>query len=154
MTNYEYFKDEIIDMVMCGGHLAVVDEKPASCDCTPCGKCYANVRKSSESCQSKLKSWLNAEHIEKPKLTKKERQFCELVETGWICRDGCGHLNYRPYANKPHKDLCVLSWKGNVITGTVLHCINATLPIDFSFITWDDKEPWSVEELLKLEVEE
>lgn len=153
VTNYEYFKDEIIELVTDGDNIALRDGRPVRCGnmrgCDICG--FSSV---SGNCCGPRKAWLNAEHIEKPKLTKKERQFCELVETGWIARDCCGHLNYRPYDNKPHKDLCGLNWKGDLLTGTVLHCINVTLPINFSFITWDDKEPWSVEELLKLEYEQ
>lgn len=146
VTNYEYFKDEIIEMVVNGKSLAVVYGKPARCCETPCGSCGAHDA-CGETCVENLKAWLNAEHIEKPKLTKKERQFCELVETGWICRD---------------KDETVW-WLGdtpNKTSGSWCCCkqnhanLTHIADINFSFITWDDKEPWSVEELLKLEVED
>lgn len=147
MTNYEFYKDEIIGLVVNGRKLAVQDDKPIACKDTSCCVCDIYVR-SPGSCKDLLKKWLNAEHVEKPKLTKKERMFCELVETGWIARDFGGKLYH--YACEPSKG--GRDWfNGNFdlwIPENVLH------DCTFSFITWGDEEPWSVEELLKLEVME
>ena len=153
VTNFEYFKDEIIDILSVPHHtassLAVVDGGPKRCSEVDCTKCDLNYSIDGETnCTKKRKAWLNAEHIEKPKLTKKERMFCELVETGWIARDKDDKLYH--HKSKPIKG--TYDWFG----GAFDICISNTTISDckISFITWDDEEPWSVEELLKLEVEQ
>ena len=151
VTNYEYFKDEIIDLIGRGDRLAVVHGKPKNCShvrCAYCDLCPGN----GNSCKTYRKKWLEAEHIEKPKLTKKERQFCELVETGWIARDESGVLYYS--INKPVKVKVGGRWLEGMKYIDIYDIFASVLNHSFSFITWDDAEPWSVEELLKLEVEE
>lgn len=146
-TNYEYFKDEITEIVAEGNTVALKDGHPVSCGGMRCSACGFNGQFGT--CRPMRKSWLNAEHIEKPKLTKKERMFCELVETGWIARDSDALLVH--YKCKPEK--ANWSW----VNGDKVLCIGRhfnSIADGFSFITWDDKEPWSVEELLKLEVME
>lgn len=145
-TNYEYFKDEIIDIISEGNSLGVLDGRPRKCKDMYCSNCEINDA-SRGTCRRLCKVWLNAEHIEKPKLTKKERMFCELVEAGWIARDRDGELVH--YRSKP--DRGISCW----MNGGKLLCVGRHFPTiknEFSFITWDDKEPWSVGELLKLEV--
>lgn len=158
VTNYEYFKDELINLFSDYNSqqsgIAVVDGRPVSCIGADCSECELSGC-APHDCLSKRKAWLNAEHIEKPKLTKKERQFCELVETGWIARDKDGKSYYA--TQKPYKSESSLYNPGEwVVPGghnyTKLRDICGYKT--FSFITWDDKEPWSVEELLKLEVED
>ena len=107
MTNYEYFKDELIDLFSNYNSqqsgIAVVDGRPVSCIGTDCGECEL-MGLNHHDCLPKRKVWLNAEHIEKPKLTKKERMFCELVETGWIVRcDGLEEYNLFCFKNEPTK---------------------------------------------------
>lgn len=81
----------------------------------------------------------------KPKLTKRERTLCELIGFGRIARDEGGALYW--YEDKP--------WKAN----GMWHCIDECITLEvfdtpFMFIEWEDDEPWEVEDLLKLEVEE
>lgn len=151
MTNYEYFKDEIIDIIACREiTIALRDGRPVPCCQVRCYDCEFCENDSFGGCNSARKAWLNAEHIEKPKLTKKERQFCELVETGWITRDK-GVEDLMLHKDKPVKGS--FQWNSN------RHLYHSDKVLDifgfnFSFITWDDKEPWSVEDLLKLEYEQ
>ena len=152
VTNFEFYKDEIINMISvpncAASSLAVVNGEPKRCGNTNCLTCEFTDGhgRAFEGCTFKRKAWLYAEHIEKPKLTKKERQFCELVETGWIAR-GCDGCLFH-FVKKGEK--LESAWKGCSDI-----CIDKRFPgCEFSFITWDDEEPWSVEELLKLEVEE
>ena len=158
MTNYEYYKEELIELFSQrtaeASGIAVVDGAPTACKRTYCGMCdlYELPESScNDNCMSARKAWLNAEHIEKPKLTKKERMFCELVETGWISRDKYGALHYRTGDNKPNKKND--HWLG-MVNCFCNYLSNWPIDLDFFFITWNDKEPWSVEELLKLEVME
>ena len=100
---------------------------------------------------------------DKPILTRKERLLCELIETGYIARDEDGELWY--FIAKPIKDTergrkawdypidyeyyhsCRLVFDDIFET-----CCNDS--INFSFITWNDEEPWAVKDLLKLKVED
>jgi hypothetical protein len=138
MTNFEKYQKEILNIVS-KQSLAVKEGKPAPCDDTNCNECILNVKQ----CGREIIKWLYAEA--KPILTAKERAFCEIVGEGYISRDKDGELFYSQ-SDKPYKDDEI--W--------VVDCNDyITLPGDlFKFITWEDKEPWAVEELLKLEVEE
>ena len=143
MTNFEYYKDTILEMCNIGADLTVKNGELTRCTNTFCHDCDFHKN---DSCTASLIKWLYEEHIEQQKLTKKERQFCELIETGYICRDNhCGlwWFKYRPNKNGSK------CWDN----GCAMNCIS-NLPCKFSFIQWEDEEPWSVEELLKLEVEE
>lgn len=144
MTNFEYYKKEILEITNKGCDVAVINNKPVSCEsleyCTEC------QLKQHENCKSTLTKWFCAEHIEQPKLTKKERQFCELVETGWFAR--CKNGDLCIYSEKPTK--LTNCWFSNYKTYSNITLFN----LPFPFIKWEDEEPWSVEDLLKLEVEE
>ena len=81
-----------------------------------------------------------------PRLTKKQRLFCELVETGWLARDYGGSLYW--YRSKPAK--VASAWNGRA----AFRHITITNIVDFPFIQWEDKEPYSIEEMLTWEVVE
>lgn len=149
MTNFEYYKDKILEITKTNYGFAFIDNKPVSCRYMRCSDCEFNNFNCV--CGVERTKWLYEEHIEQPKLNKKERQFCELVETGWIVRNSDGKLTL--FGNKPAKNY-TSCWGGQYY-----HHINSSfftkyINCNFSFITWEDEEPWSVEELLKLEVEE
>jgi hypothetical protein len=77
------------------------------------------------------------------KLNKRERNFCEYVETGWTAKDKYGSVNWCPEKPKKHD--------GHFWSGGAEFC--TILPDLFQFIQWEDEEPYSVEEMLKWEVE-
>jgi hypothetical protein len=159
MTNFEHYKKEILNITNRGYNVAVVDNEPTACgfvqNCRGCQLANADAK---WRCHLNRMEWLYEEYIEppkQPKLTKKERQFCELVETGWICRTRIGILVYRLEDNKPSKDYTRGIWYGDNIRSKVMINVHEMFPsINFSLITWDDEEPWRIEDLLKLEVEE
>lgn len=151
MTNFDFWKDRLAEMA--GGNscgiVAVVNDKPVRCseiaDCKKCirhGNCTDGV----------LIKWLLEEHIEKPKLTRRERCFCEAFCKGWLVKSGTGALFF--YSKKPVKKI-----GGWTSTGGVAHCFDPVFTasgiekLDFSMIKESDSEPWSVEDLLELEVE-
>lgn len=82
------------------------------------------------------------------KLTKKERTFCELIRDGYIARDSNGEIWW--YSYKPHK-AAEGDWDGS---GEFILPLEMFHGISFTFITWEDEQPWAVEDLLKLEVED
>lgn len=148
MTNFEYYMDEVLAIVDDGEDLAVVDDKPIACSDTECGVCeFGDI-----CCTSGAIAWLYAEHIDKPTLTKKERMFCELVETGYIARDSDGKLFYFKYMPISHTStINGHYWSAADMDMTVeIHVIDC-LQDGFIFVKGDDGKPWNVEELLKLE---
>lgn len=151
MTNFEYYKKEILERCNAGEDFTITSNGDiVSCDEYGCDNCRFRT---SGNCNASLMRWLYAEYKkETPKLTKKERQFCELVETGWIVRDKGHNHDYIYYSRKyPQRESHDNSYwiAGSGHAG--LKFLNNDL--NFSFITWEDEEPWSIEELLKLEVE-
>lgn len=143
-TNFEHYKEEILKILnnKPQSGLALRSGKLGSCDEGFCHTC----RFLQSGCGKGRFEWLYAEHMGQLKLTKKERLFCELAETGWIARDSDGKVFY--YPQKPHKE--VEQWGSftckNICFLDAYSC--------FPFIKFEDKKPWAVEDLLKLEVEE
>ena len=147
MTNYEYWKDTV-QAIWDRGKTVGITEEEVPCDCHSmcCENC---IIYGGNNCQESAFKWLMAEHVDKPKLTRKERQFCELVETGYIARDFNGNVYY--YNNRPDKEgtLWYSIPKNSINLKYILFSDN-----HFKFIEWSDKEPWAIEDLLKLRVEE
>lgn len=133
MTNFEKYKKEIKEMIKEGIRVSVVNKKPKNCHETECHKC--DLYKSGN-CQTSLIEWLYKEYTElKPTLTRTERNFIESFrhpENKVLIRDNSGL--YINYDNKP--EIRYFSLKKDM----------------FKFIKIN--ETWSVEDLLKLEVEE
>ena len=142
MTNFEYWKDRILE-IRADGDIAVVDEKPERCLYVKCKDCLFSP---SVKCAEKLFNWLYSEHKEKPKLTKRERKLCEALETGWIAANKSGNVYW--YSNLPVKLYTMFQLTG----GDSIRISGAGF--QFDFIDFEDEEPWMVENLLQLEVEE
>ena len=145
MTNFEFYADEI-KAVECDFALHK-DGYFTHCGIISCNKCefYGGV-----SCTKAKIEWLYSEHKEQPKLTQNEHKLCEILKDGYIVRDKSGSL----YVNieKPFKSDSKRYWD---IHGEYWYINNLILnDCNFSFIKWEDEEPWSVEDLLKSEVME
>ena len=132
MTNFEKWKDEILRLGRDGQDgIACLNGKPIPCvtidDC-----CNCDFNK--DSCDGKFLLWLYEEYTEpKPKLTKRERAFCEAFafpHNEKIRRTICGNLTLDVHNQSYHLDN---TW--------------------FKFIK-AGATSWRVEDLLKLEVEE
>lgn len=81
-----------------------------------------------------------------PKLTKREKEFCEFMKNGWIARDKEKNLYW--YNSKPYKNES--TWNNENSKYICMDLLNTP----FAFIQWEDDEPCDVSELRKLEVEE
>lgn len=143
MTNFEYWKDRILEIINKGTTVALESGNPKECfytNCYNCGFCN-NTR----SCNKVRFEWFYSEHEEKPKLTKRERKLCEALETGWIAANKSGKVYW--YNRLPIKgdNAYVNCGKSMYISGA---------GFQFDFIDFEDEEPWMVENLLQLEVEE
>lgn len=142
-TNFEFYKDAILGYVEeYASFPAFVNGKLVTCVSGDCQQCIFR----SPNCFAKRVEWLYAEHIEPPKLTKRERAFCEAVQTGWIARDCNMHLFY--FSEKAKLA------QGKWMTRVGQHCRIKGIEDDFIFIKDTDAECWAVEDLLKLEIGE
>ena len=139
-TNFEFYKDEILKISRQEAGFGVINGKVKKCTQMNCVQCLFY-----DKCLSERFAWLYAEHIEQPKLTKRERAFCEAVQTGWIARDENELLWLFGDSSDIAKDNC--EW----ISDSYFYQIKGEL---FNFVKWEDEKPWAVEDLLKLEVEE
>lgn len=141
-TNMEHYRGEIEKAKF---RFGIVDGKVVACNATICGKCDFFH---DESCLQSVVKWLMSEYKEEPVLTEREKHFVEFVQGGWIARDEKYNTLYW-YSDKPTKD--ANEWQGACFTWQ----LNAQPVIHlFPFITWEDEEPWAVEELRKLKVQE
>ena len=134
MTNREWLMEqmqnmsdeEFADVVRCGG-LDIIYAMKCQGEC--CLDCKTN--------------WLKSEHKEPIKLSDAERVILENVDKDykWIARDESGILYI--YTEKPEKRSSY--WNEEI--ENELKCFNNL----FQFITWNDNEPYNIEELLKNE---
>lgn len=143
MTNMEFYRDEIEEIMDEGHDVAVTkDGVPVKCRVS----IYCNECALGGQCERELIKWLMSEHEDKPTITARERHLLEFIQTGWIARDTSDGVWW--FKKRPEKREAMWDTLGSRchITGLVEDVL--------SFIDWEDKEPWSVEELLKLEVVE
>ena len=141
-TNFEHYKEEILEITKSGCNFAVIEDEVVPCAFHICEGC--DLKRGN--CAIGRIKFLYAEHIEKPKLTKAERMLLEIIKGKYVARQKSGTVF--AYINKPWKDK--YSWRGEPVCTR----FDAFVNVDFPFIKWEDDEPWSVEELLKLEVKE
>lgn len=141
MTNFEKYKDEILPLAKNNRGFAFHMNKITDCKLSGCKNCIFTG-----ACIANRIKWLYEEYQEPaPKLTKAERGFCEIVKTGYIARDESGLIEL--YLSVPEKGSSSwLSYNNEDATEMALDRNS------FPFIQWDDGEPWSIEDLLKLEV--
>lgn len=152
MTNFEFYKEEILNLINSGRVVAKANGKIVSCGATKCSDCDFKGN-----CERNRFTWLYAEYFEKPMLNKYERALCQALYTGWIARNLISNEVWW-YEEKPIKDDECWYTKKKVGSGYInfsfYSVMNANPKIKFDFIKWNDDEPWSVKELLKLEVRE
>lgn len=149
MTNFEKYKDEILEIVehndIASIAIDIKKNKPQYCNGTRCSQCIRYGDDGRCSSQNLFK-WLYEEAKESlPTLTLKERRFCEIVKSGYIARDRSGEL-WVHYKEPIQCDSYM--WHSGFGLYSLLNSEN------FKFITWESGKAWSIEELLKLEVEE
>lgn len=144
-TNFEFYKTKLLSSIFEGDFCIKKDGTIGICSETLCPECvlYEFAKNGTCNVEEALK-WANAEHIEAPKLTKRERAFCEAVKEGWIARDEGGTLYWFPQNESVEKMASI--WSASEYSNI------SFMILEFSFVKWEDEKPWSVEDLLKLEV--
>lgn len=156
MKNKEKFSKEIFDIACKGDSIAVTiaNNEIVPCENIECEKCIFKV-KEYEECSDKIKKWCESEYIERPTLTSKEKKFLDLLlpKYKYIARDyNTGKLSL--YKNKPFK-YRTRSWISQPKDFAYeLQYACEPFGVEFDFIRWMDEEPWSIEDLKKLEVKD
>ena len=146
MKNKEKYAKEIIDIACNGRDVAVCKStgKPIDCVDIVCSKCSFAVG----SCTELRKEWAESEYIEKPVISKRDREFLEHI-----------NCNYKYIARDMRGGLCVFLGEPRkmndcwVSTGEMRNGLKI-FNIDFPMIEWGKPEPWLIEDLKKLEVVE
>lgn len=149
MTNFEYWKDKILKYNKeC--EVGVVNNEPVPCTNIDCDICEIYLK--GVGCKMTFVDWLYKEHNEKPTLTQKEWHLLNVLETGYIAKDSTAsqYCGLYWYEHKPIKSY--VDWSNDMNDGGYLALSNINMEDCFPFIIWEDKEPWKVQDLLKLEV--
>lgn len=155
MKNREKFAKGILDLACKGKIIAVTkDNKVVCCEDINCEQCLFNKTDGYVGyCDDKKRmQWAEAEYVEpKPTITSREKNFLDLLlpDCKYIARDNTNN-NLYIYYNKPRRN----SMKGSWITdnSNYSYVSRDMYGSMFDFIKWEDEEPWSIEDLKKLEV--
>ena len=153
MNNFEFHKDAIESLYRVNASFGLSERGViAICSNIGCTKCMFSLSHNPHteglSCGDRKMLWALKEYVEKPKLTKQERKFCELFEGKelWFAKDKTNKYvtTYKTMPEKRDK-----WWYGNSVPSVDLRSVCG---VKFDFIKFEDEKPWSVAELLKLEV--
>lgn len=153
MKNKEKYMTEIIDAYLDGKTIAVkADGKPCICQKTSCKECifYDGTNPYVRLCRDKIRAWANSEYIERPVISKRDKAFLEYLreEYKFIARDENGELFI--YESRPRRgNVC---WNADCLNYERYLHLDRHFNVDFPMIKWSDEEPWTIEDLKKLEV--
>ena len=158
MNNYEFHKDAIEAFFREELSFAMTKrEVVTTCNTIGCEQCifskYNNPDTYDLTCGDRKMMWALKEHVEKPALNKYERAFCEALQIGWIARN---RVNGRVsiFTKKPTREASGYWYIKDGNCFAISHFAAFNHELKFDFIQWENEEPWSIEELLKLEVTE
>lgn len=146
MTNFEFYKDKLMEIADNCSDVALVKGEPVACDAIMCSQCECNEF----NCGASLIHWLYAEHVEKPKINQRTKMFFDAIETGWVARDSSGFLFVYTDNSKPVKG--GTDWIIPIAGESMLLRLHVCPFFTLDFIQWEDEEPWRVEDIRNLEV--
>ena len=146
MKNKEKYAKEIMD-IACGGESIAVMKKSGRivpCNNIECNLCLFRY----SDCKKKIIEWAEAEYIEKPVISKRDRAFLEYLgeNAKWMTKENGSEISV--WMTQPNKDKDTNMW-----TDGLYNCLS-TFNIDFPMVKLSDSEPWLIEDLKKLEVVE
>lgn len=147
MKNKEKYAKEIIDIACEGKIIAVTkDNKVVCCGDIDCEQCLFDIDKS---CHD-IEQWAESEYVENPTITSKEKKFLDLLSTEckYIARGMCDDLTV--YFNKPIQ----INDYYQPNMGLFYSIPKKMYGNMFNFIKGEDEEPWTIEDLKKLEVKD
>lgn len=154
MTEREFHAKEILDVACNGQKIALVKEtgKIVNCMTLQCEKCGFAINGLPANCEETTREWCASEHIERPKLTKNEKMLLSLLDERWkyMARDQDENLFI--FERRPSKDYDINIW--NNTRSPYVSRVDVLIRDSFSMVKWEDENPWSIEDLKKLPVEE
>lgn len=152
MTNFEKYKDEILEVLKTTNRLAVIkDNKIVPCFGTPCDECILYSK--DKACRLDWEQWANSEYIEPKVFTNAEKAIiksCKNIK--YVARDGSGDLYF--YTSKPKFYTNSGFWdcdNGSLSARGVIAQVLTDEP--FNAIKVEDEEPTSREEILGIKEE-
>lgn len=147
-TNMEHYRNKILEILKNGYHDFSLrkDGSFASCGGMNCDDCVFGAEKTKVNCCKAKTLWMMEEYKPEITLTAREKHFVEFVESGYIARDESGRLYW--YGVKPKREFNHWYNKNDEVYN--IYEFDGM----FTFITWEDEQPWSVEELRKLKVQD
>lgn len=152
MKNKEKYAKEIVDAVTSGGYGFGFNKSSGEirrCNEVSCNECLFCESHGVDECNKAKREWAESEYVEKPVISKRDRSFldCLREEYKYISRDENDILC--AYRSEPFKKRAY--WccgRGSYFR------LNPDFDVDFQMVKWEDKEPWLIEDLKKLEVVE
>lgn len=153
MKNREKFAKEILDIACKGDRFMVTKSGEITfCDSFKCDVCKFNNSTGEKSCRIKRYEWSQYKYVEKPTITSKEKAFLDLIlpKYKYIARDNDTNKLFL-YIDRPSKHFTY--WLPE-LKDSAYELLYRPLDIKFNFIKWEDEEPWSIEDLKKLEVKD
>ncbi len=150
MKNKENFAKEILDIACKGYPFSVTKSGEITfCDCFKCDMCKFYVPADYKSCRIRRYEWSESEYVEKPTISSREKKFLDVLLPEWkyIARDSNNSLCIYPI--KPIRFGKCWMVKNDYNYYYVSRDMYGSM---FDFIKWEDEEPWSIEDLKKLEV--
>lgn len=145
MRNFEYYEDKIKEFINSGNDFCInKKDEMVLCENCICNNC--RFYGADESCVSRLIKWFYEEY--RPKINKRTKLFVDALETGYIARDEDGGIYW--FIKCPRKLNEI--WDVDGVDENVIILEYNFLSLDF--IKWSDKEPWKVEDIRTLEVED
>lgn len=151
MKNKERFAKEIAELACNGSDIAVskATGNPIDCNIIKCDCCalYKGGTYNDDTCRGALREWAESEYVERPVISKRDREFLEYLngKIKYITRDGAGELY--AYSAKPCKERG--AWMPQ--TGEFFN-LDFYFSADFPMVKWSDSEPWLIDDLRRLEV--
>ena len=101
MTNFEKFREYLLNETDAFPSFAIVNGKPCSCGDVACSKC--DLRSSVGACRVGFVRWLYEEYEEKPILSERAYHFLKSLPSGARIRE-CG-----PHLQIQTQNVCVIS---------------------------------------------
>ena len=145
MKNKEKYAKEIVE-IACDGYSIAINKKTrhiVPCEASCCNDCLFREF----GCREKTREWAEAEYVELPVISKRDRAFLDCIKDKWkyMARDDISSAAY-VFSEIPKKS------KGGYLTCTgEIRRISTDFNVDLPMVKWEDAEPWFIEDLKKLE---
>lgn len=146
MKNKEKYAEQIVEIVCgcCNFGVNKYTGRPVSCKYLYCSKCLLNEM-NSRNCHGSRREWAEAEYVERPVISKRDREFLDYLgkELKYIVRNKSDNLIVYQNSAGKYED----EW---MIDSGAIKSLQK-LNIDFPMV---NSEPWLIEDLKKLGVVE